>query len=529
MAWFERSPHSPPQLIWPRRLQWDLRSLQTRLTAVVTLISLVGLGSVTVWMHWKLQQVLITSQHEKLMLAADRLPRDIELYREMMSAEHGLKKAMERSDPTLLLWVRQLNGQLLSQSPTVKALMPMLPQPPPEQVTATAATPYQMLLSLPLNGLPPQLLQIQQMWVLVSAVPLRVDGLPPSILYVAKDVSRERAMVLDTTWRFSLFSGGLVVVMVTVVVGVVRRSLRPLRQMGQLAQTISAENLSHARLSLDQAPSEIAELSRAWDMMLQRLEEAWMQQRQFVAHVSHELRTPLAIVNGYLQSLLRRSDNLSEPQLEALSTAASETDRTVRLLRDLLELTRADRDYTPYRLEPLDLGDLVQEVADMAERFGDRAIVVESAEDEADKPDQAKTDTSSQSPSDANSAQTSVGVSIHSIVVKADRDRLRQVLINLVDNAVKYSTPPHPITLRLLQDGSWGIVQVCDRGLGIDFQHQTRIFEQFYRIPNPNQTTPGSGLGLALVKTLVDGMHGSITVRSKPGEGSIFAVLLPLA
>ncbi len=529
MTWFARSPQSPLHPIWLRRLRWDRRSLQTRLTAVVAFVALVGLGSVTVWMHWKLRQVLITSQHDKLELAADRLPRDIELYREMMSAQHGLKKAMERSDPTLVLWVRQMDGQLLAQSPTFKALLPMLPPSTSAPAALTAGSPHQVLLALPLHSLAPQLLQIQQMSLLLSAVPLRVDGLPPSLLYVAKDVSRERAMVLDMTRSLALLNGGVVVVMVTGVAWLLQRSLHPFRELEQQAQTISAENLSQARLSLDQAPSEIAEFSRAWDMMLQRLEESWMQQRQFVAHVSHELRTPLAIVNGYLQSLLRRSDNLSEPQLEALSTAASETDRTVRLLRDLLELTRADRDYTPYRLEPLALGDLVQEVAAMAERFGERTIVVEYVQDEADKPDPVTLDLSSQLPSDAMPPPDGRSPSMPPVVVKADRDRLRQVLINLVDNAAKYSTPPHPITLRLLQDNHWGIVQVCDRGIGIDFQHQTRIFEQFYRVPTLNPATPGSGLGLALVKTLVDGMHGSITVRSKPGEGTIFAVLLPLA
>ncbi len=116
------------------------------------------------------------------------------------------------------------------------------------------------------------------------------------------------------------------------------------------------------------------------------------------------------------------------------------------------------------------------------------------------------------------------------IHVKADRSRLRQVLINLIDNAVKYSEPHTPITLCLKQFEEFVVLQVSDRGCGIDLPHQTRIFERFYRVDEArSRSTGGSGLGLSIVKTLVEGMGGSITVRSKLGEGSVFTVTLPNA
>jgi len=277
----------------------------------------------------------------------------------------------------------------------------------------------------------------------------------------------------------------------------IRRSLQPLQDMSQMAGAISADGLSEAKLQLTYAPSEVKELAQTFNVMLSRLSDAWEQQRQFVSNVSHELRTPLTVVLGYLQSLLRRSTNLNDYQKEALETAASEADRTVRLLQDLLDLARADSGYTHYHLEAVVLNDLAMEVAAMAEKFSNRTITVRAM---------AKTE------------------------AIADRDRLKQVLINLIDNAVKYSNVDQPITLMLERIEQHAIIRVSDSGVGISLQDQSRIFERFYRVDEArSRSTGGHGLGLAIVKTLVEGMGGSITVRSKPGEGSAFAIVLPLS
>ena len=113
------------------------------------------------------------------------------------------------------------------------------------------------------------------------------------------------------------------------------------------------------------------------------------------------------------------------------------------------------------------------------------------------------------------------------IEVKAQRDRLKQVLLNLIDNAVKYSDPSTPVTLTLDRQGDRAIIQVCDRGQGIPLPQQARIFERFYRVDEArSRSTGGTGLGLSIVKTLVEGMGGSVSVRSKLGEGSVFTVTL---
>jgi signal transduction histidine kinase len=166
------------------------------------------------------------------------------------------------------------------------------------------------------------------------------------------------------------------------------------------------------------------------------------------------------------------------------------------MLQDLLDLARADNGNLHFHWEQIILNDLVSEIGSMAEQFTNREIVVE---DQAGK-----------------------------VEVKADRNRLKQVLLNLIDNAVKYSEPEQPITLKLQDDSEQAIVQVCDRGCGIPLQHQTRIFERFYRVDEArSRSTGGAGLGLSIVKTLVEGMGGSVAVGSKLDEGSIFTVTLP--
>ena len=147
-------------------------------------------------------------------------------------------------------------------------------------------------------------------------------------------------------------------------------------------------------------------------------------------------------------------------------------------------------------MESLLLNDLVVEVIGMAQQYSNRAIMIEE--------------------------QSGL------VEVKADSNRLKQVLLNLIDNAIKYSDPSQPVTLNLEQQGEHAIIQVCDRGQGIPLQHQTRIFERFYRVDEARaRSSGGYGLGLSIVKTIVNGMGGSVTVRSKVGEGSIFTVILP--
>jgi heavy metal sensor kinase len=462
----------------------DPHSLQVRLTAGIAAISVFGFSGVAIWTGWKMRQILIASQKQHILVIADRLQQDVELYREMMPLQGSLEKAIDnRSTVNLFIWVSRPDGKIVAQS---KSLLAPSPQ---NKNTAN------QLLAFTGKFMEPQVYRLNQQHWLLCGIPLTVRGENVGMLYAAQDITSEQTMFAATIWTLSAASLLTILVITVLIAYYVRRSLQPLRQMSQLAGAISAEDLGQARIELTHAPSEVKELAQMWDKMLARLSEAWEQQRQFVGNVSHELRTPLTIVHGYLQSVLRRSDNLTEMQREALEIASAEADHTTRLLQDLLDLARADSGYLHLHLEIFELNELVTEVVEMAEKFSERSILVEASHT--------------------------------SIRVKADRNRLQQVLINLIDNAVKYSEPPTPITLKLEQTAEQATIQVCDLGYGIPLQHQARIFEPFYRVDEARtRSTGGTGLGLSIVKTLVEGMGGHVSVRSQLGKGSVFTIAL---
>lgn len=460
----------------------DPFSLRVRLTIGVATVSALGLGSLAIWTSWKMQQILIDSHKHSIEQIATRLPGDVQLYSEMMPPETGLQKAINNLTTTnTLLWVKNPDSKMLVKSTTGNLLS-----------DSTAAE----LMSLTEMPAKPQVYKVSQRYFVLYCNSLRVQGKVLGNLFVVLDITYEQKM-FQAMLRSLSIATILTIIMISVAIAFyIKRSLQPLRELSQMTELISAEDLPEAQLYLDNAPSEVKELAQTFNMMLSRLSQSWEQERQFVSNVSHELRTPLTIVYGYLQSVLRRQNNLTESQREALETAASEAERTIRLLQDLLDLARADSGYLHFRIEPCVLNDLVAEVVTMAEKYSDRPIIIESKNE--------------------------------SLEVKADYNRLKQVLINLIDNAVKYSQPDTTVIVKLYQQEESAIIQVRDKGYGIPLQHQSRIFERFYRVDEARTSSSGGcGLGLSIVKTLVEGMDGSVTVRSRLSEGSVFTITLP--
>lgn len=507
---------------WPKQiLKWP-SSLQMRLTLGIAVVSAVGLGTVAAWTCWKMQQILIVSHKHSIERIADRLPMDVEVYSEMSYLHGALQKAIDNLTITnFFIWVNSPEGKMLAGSKNLEEDSDRF-----------------ILISMTEMPLKPVIYPINGRYFVLCRGPLRVKGTLVGQLYMARDITRDEKMLVTMVFSLSLASILAIILMTGAIALYIKNALTPLRHLSQLADTVKADGLQQALfMHLDRAPGEVKELAKTLDTMLVRLSESWSGQRSFVSNVSHELRTPLTIVSGYLESTLRRGSNLTPPQREALEIASSEAQRTILLLQDLLELARADSGQIHFHLEPVVLNKLVGEVVEMAKQFSDREIVFKFSQNDkvvrsifSDKNDLKFREVREWRPtnnvSDDNYFNEEATTDIEVI---ADPNRLKQVLLNLIDNAVKYSDVGCLVTVSLKKIGDKGIIEVLDKGRGIPLSQQSRIFERFYRIDEArNRATGGAGLGLSIVKSLVEGMGGSVKVRSKLNEGSVFTVILPL-
>ena len=452
-------------------------SLRMRLTVGVAIVSALGLGGVTIWTSLKIQEILIVTHKQNIKYISDRFPDDVAIYNQMVLLPSGIQKAVDNiTTANTLVWVKDRGDRIIAQSDPVKM-----------EIKGSA------LLSLTRVPPIPKIQRVRGRYWLLCSAPLEVKGQNIGKYYIAQDITSDQTMfvmLMRNLTIASLLSLGTMTVAIAIYV---KGSLQPLETICKLTEEISINDLGKTQIQLKNPPSEVKKLAATFEQMLVRLSNAWEHQRQLLSNVSHELRTPLTIVSGYLQSTLRRGDNLTQIQREALETASSEADRTIQLMQDLLDLARADSGRMHFEIETIVLQDLIAEIIGMAREYSKREINCEHD----DRP----------------------------IAIKADVNRLKQVLLNLIDNAVKYSDPQEPIVVKLTQQENKANILVCDRGVGIPLAKQARIFERFYRVDNDrSRSTGGTGLGLSIVKTLVEGMGGNISLRSNPGVGSIFIV-----
>ena len=454
----------------------DTASLKVRLTVGIAALAALSLGGLSAWTSMRMQQILVSTHKENMKYIANRFPKDVEIYSEMIPLQQGAQRAIDSlSTVDKLIWIKSSEKEIVAKSNAL------------DRVAIG-----DRLLTVDDVPLIPQVKDLNGSYWLMCATPLKVGNNNLGLLYLAHDITEDQMMFSNLIRSLAIATVIAIAIITTIIAVYIQRSMQPLKKISQLTSTISADKLDRAHLSLEQAPSEVKELAETFEQMLIRLSEAWEHQRELLSNVSHELRTPLTIISGYIQSTLRRGSNLSTMQVEALTTAANEADRTVQLLQDLLDLARLDSGGMQFQMKTIILNDLVEEVVGMARQYSHRAIDVESTDD--------------------------------LIAIQSDRHRLKQVLLNLVDNAVKYSDPQTPITIKLTQEQDRVIIQVCDRGVGITLQQQNRIFERFYRVDEARNRSGGTGLGLSIVKTLVEGMGGYITVHSQPQHGSTFTI-----
>lgn len=275
------------------------------------------------------------------------------------------------------------------------------------------------------------------------------------------------------------------------------RALRPVDQITSAAHRITASDLSQ-RLSVPTSSDEIGRLATTFNDMIARLEASFRQIRQFSADASHELRTPLTVMKGESELALRRSRSADEYKA-VLESNLEEIDRLSRIVDELLFLSRADLGQVKLERQVVRLDALVTDIQRQASVLGqDQQIHV------------------------------ALGA-VDPVEVLGDEWRLRELLLNLVDNAIKYSWPGGTIELSLTRQAPMARLTVSDRGIGIPPDSRSRIFDRFFRAENARtHSKKGTGLGLALCKWIVEAHQGRIEVESIPGEYSRFTIVLPL-
>lgn len=303
----------------------------------------------------------------------------------------------------------------------------------------------------------------------------------------------ERRLLADV--RQAIWIAAVIGLGVAMVAGTVtaRTITAPLQTFADAAARVGQGDL---RLGVPETGGEeLARVARAFNTMATSLRQAEETRRQLLADIAHELGTPLAVLQANLEGML---DGVVSATADKLASLHTQTQVLTRLVRDLRDLSLAQQGQLRLDRQPLDLGALVRDVAEMSRPVADeKRITVDVAAGDA-------------------------------VTVSADRDRIAQVLHNLLSNALRYTEAGGAIRVRAARHGGDGEVEVTDTGPGIPADDLPKVFDRFHRVDRSrSRATGGAGLGLAIVRYLVEAHGGRVWVRSRLGGGTTFGFALP--
>ena len=339
------------------------------------------------------------------------------------------------------------------------------------------------------------------------------DGDGQVWLYHIRPIQNDLALILTAPRPRSQFLGilrdeflrpfiqaGLVALGLALVLtfGIARWVASPLQGMAEQAKAISSGDYHSIPLK---GPKEVKQLAQSLNEMGTQVKISQQSQRDFVANVSHELKTPLTSIRGFSQAILDGTADKPEELRHAAEVIHEESERMSRLVVALLDLARLDSGTVEFRKDPFDLSGLLE---DLVEKFTPLA----------------------------QEQQIEIRVEVDPLpLIEGDSDWLSQVFINLFDNAIKFSNPGGEVVIRATQEDKQACIIVEDSGPGIPEEDLKRIFERFYQVDQSRSGSEsrGAGLGLAIAREIVKAHKGEIYADSKPGNGSVFVVKLPLA
>jgi signal transduction histidine kinase len=282
---------------------------------------------------------------------------------------------------------------------------------------------------------------------------------------------------------------------------IAERALAPVDEIITEVREITDGRSLHRRLPVPIERDELGRLAETLNEMMGRLERSFGALRRFTADASHELKTPLTVLRGGVERAVR-TPGLPRDTLQTLEEALQEVNHMTELVDTLLTLARADEGRAPLHREVVDLRAIVEEARETGDLLAEPAGL-----------------------------QLTVETPAEPLLARVDRSRIRQLLLNLLTNAVKYTPPGGRVRLRLTGVPGWAVLNVADTGIGIAPADLPQIFDRFWRADTARTRTgerAGAGLGLAIGKWIAEAHGGSIEVRSRPGRGTAFTVRLPL-
>lgn len=310
---------------------------------------------------------------------------------------------------------------------------------------------------------------------------------------------RDNVVLLLSIWL------GLVLITALLVGQLVGLAIRPLTRLQRAVDTFRLSpsgELEVEPLVVQEQPKELQGIALAYNRLVDRLQLSWSQQQLFVRAMSHELLTPITLIGSSTRRLLRRAPDLPAAERELLQSVQDESRRVDRLVRDLLDLSRGDSGKLSLTTAPFQPSLLLKQLcADVQVLPWGQRLVVDPA--------------LQQSSADA-------------FWVMGDAERFRQCVLNVFENAVKYSPPGSPIGLSMQVSEEGVRVRVLDQGVGIPPEDRHNVFEPFYRVPGTSSQQPGSGIGLAIVRLLMERMGGGVAVVDHDGPGTCMEFILPL-
>jgi heavy metal sensor kinase len=337
--------------------------------------------------------------------------------------------------------------------------------------------------------------EIQGERMRVLSQPVMADNTVVAVVQVGLN-GRSADSILRQTVLLIVSTASLVILLAVIGgVWLAGRTLQPIDRMTRLAARITDQDLAQ-RIDPRASDDELGRLARTFNAMLDRLEISMERQRQFTAAASHELRTPLAMMQGQVELALARSRDPSADH-EVLEGIHVDVNRLTRISNTLLALARSDSGQMDLQIEPVQIDALIELIGEQYEPLAEESGI-------------------------------SLGVRATSLVIDGDEDRLIQLLVNLVDNAIQHTPAGGTISLESKLDRDLAFITITDNGSGIDTEHLPFIFERFYRVNSKHSNgSRGAGLGLSISKMIVEAHRGEIDVTSEPDNGTSVTVSLP--